>query len=168
MSTLGIRPGDAVLVIEHRGEQLLVYNALVAAFSMDERLAGTRGEPAIEACFVATYWEARRARQAHEPLPTLTVPRVVHISHRDFIEGRAGLGYEELPGPIPGICRYCKCTERRGCRGGCTWLDQERTVCSTQLCMARFAALENLNSQVVGEVMGAAIAEAATSLGFTR
>jgi hypothetical protein len=133
---MGIKPGDVVLVIEHRGEQQLVYNALVAGFSMDEKLAGMRGEPAIEACFVAVYAECR---MRHGSLATLTVPGVVHISHRDFVEKRAGLGYEELPGPIPGICRYCRCSEMRACRGGCSWIDFQRTVCSTPSCVARFA-----------------------------
>jgi hypothetical protein len=135
MTTMGIRPGDAVLVIERRGEQQLVYNALVAGFSMDEKLAGTRGEPAIEACFVATHAEARNVRSGG--LATLTVPKVVHISHRDFIEGRAGLGYEELPGPVQGICRYCGCTERRACPGGCSWANLEETVCSAPECMTK-------------------------------
>lgn len=96
MTTMGIRPGDVVLVTERRGAQQLAYHALVAGFSMDEGLAGAHGEPAIEACFVALYAEARAG--AGRALPTLTVPGVVHISHRDFVEGRAGLGYEELPG----------------------------------------------------------------------
>lgn len=135
MRTTGIRPGDAVLVIEHSGERQLVYNALVAGFTMEQSLAGTHGEPAINACFVATYAEALWRRDGR--VPTLSVPRVVHISHRDFAEGRAGLGYEELPGPIPGICRYCKCTELRACPGGCTWIDAERTVCSSMPCKAK-------------------------------
>jgi hypothetical protein len=134
---MGIKPGDAVLVIEHRGEQQLVYNALVAGFSTDEKLAGRHGEPAIEACFVATYAEARYTRSGG--LPTLTVPGVVHISHRDFIEDRAGLGYEELPGLTPGVCRYCRCTEQRACPNGCVWVDEERTLCSASACVARFS-----------------------------
>jgi hypothetical protein len=89
---MGIRPGDAVLVIEHRGEQQLGHNALVAATSMDDKLAGTHGEPAIKVAFLA------RSQYALESgLATLTVPNVVHVSHRDFVEGRAALGYEELP-----------------------------------------------------------------------
>ena len=87
MRTMGIRAGDVVLVIEHRGEQQLVYNGLVVSFSMDEKLAGTHGEPAIEACFV----EARDL-----VIATLRSHSVVHVSHRDFVE-RTRLGYEELP-----------------------------------------------------------------------
>lgn len=136
MRTMGIKPGDAVLVIERRGEQLLAYNALVAGFSMDERLAGKNGEPAIEASFVAV---RARARSRDGGAPTVTLAGVVHISHRDFIEGRAGVGYEELPGPVQGMCRYCKCTDRRACPHGCSWLDTDRTVCSSPVCMEKFA-----------------------------
>lgn len=142
MRTMGITPGDAVLVIEHRGEQQIVYNALVGGISMEERLTGTRGEPAIEAEFVAD-----QARERVGPFPgvdptikpwhpTLSVAGVVHISHVDWIERRASLGYEELPGHVPGVCRYCKCTDRRPCPAGCGWLYPERTVCSA--CEAKF------------------------------
>jgi hypothetical protein len=130
--TLGIRPGDAVLVIEHRGEQQIVYHALCAGISMSGELRGTSGEPAIEAAFIGeasiTTWEMKEVHA------TLSVPGVVHISHRDWIERRASLGYEELPGPIAGMCRYCRCTERRACAGGCAWLDSARTVCSNPAC----------------------------------
>ena len=93
MTTRGIKPGDAVLLIERRGEQQLAYNALVASFSMDEKLAGTHGEPAIKAVFVAQ----RGAMAWAQDDGVLKIPDVVHVSHRDFIEGRAGLGYEEIP-----------------------------------------------------------------------
>jgi len=96
-TTMGIKPGDPVLVIEQRGELRLVYNGLAANLSMDERLAGTHGEPAIEACFVAFYADHRF--RAETRMATLNVSNVVHISHRDFIEGRAGLGYEEFSFP---------------------------------------------------------------------
>ena len=135
MTTIGIRPGDAVLVIERRGEQQLAYNALVAGFTMDDKLAGTHGEPAIEACFVATH---AGAMNRYGGMPTLSVPKVVHVSHLDWLEGRAGLAYEELPSAIPGLCRYCRCTEERGCHGGCGWLDSEMTVCTNPECMSKF------------------------------
>ena len=93
MRSMGISPGDAVFVIEHRGEQDIVYNGLVAGISMQEKLAGTHGEPAIEAAFVAQY-HGSYGTKSH---PILTAVEVVHTSHRDWIERRAGLGYEELP-----------------------------------------------------------------------
>lgn len=30
----------------------------------------------------------------------------------------------------PGQCTVCGCTDRRGCRCGCWWVDAERTLCS--------------------------------------
>jgi hypothetical protein len=96
MTTTGIKPGDAVQLLERDGEQTLAHNALVSGFSMDELLAGTHGEPAIEACFVATRSERR---DKWGGFPTLVVPGIVHVSHRDWIEGRAGLAYQELQAP---------------------------------------------------------------------
>lgn len=84
---MGIKPGDAVLVIEHRGGQQLAYNALVLSFSMDQTLAGTKGEPSIRACFVEHRAGATGMLRAQE---------AVHVSHRAFTERRT-LGYEELP-----------------------------------------------------------------------
>jgi hypothetical protein len=147
MRTMGISPGDVVLVIEHRGEQQIVHSALVAAISMDAELAGALGETMIDVVFVS------EIAGFSESLPwkTQTIPAgldwphglvhardVVHISHRDWIEGRAGLAYEELPGPTPGICRYCRCTEQRACPGGCAWLYPERTVCSNPDCAEKY------------------------------
>lgn len=45
----------------------------------------------------------------------------------------------------PGVCRYCKCTERGRCRlpdgDPCGWFDPARTVCSAPACLtAHFAA----------------------------
>jgi len=30
----------------------------------------------------------------------------------------------------PGRCRWCRCTEREPCAGGCSWANRERTLCS--------------------------------------
>jgi hypothetical protein len=129
MRTIGIKPGDAVLVVEHRGEQQIVYNALVAGICMDDKLAGTQGEPAIEAAFVVPQMRGTRKGTTLSHV-TLNAPEVVHISHRDWTERRASLGYEELPALLIGVCTYCHCTDRRGCPGGCHWLDEFHTVCS--------------------------------------
>jgi hypothetical protein len=135
MRTMGIRPGDAVLVIEHRGAQQIVYNGLVVSLSMRIALAGALGEPAIRASFVLPVSTVSTGRVAEEI-------DVVHISHRDWIEGRAGLAYEELPAPTPGVCRYCRCTERRVCLlasgVGCSWIYPEKTVCSKPECEEKY------------------------------
>jgi hypothetical protein len=43
---------------------------------------------------------------------------------------------------IPGVCRYCGCTEDNACLTAgerlCGWLDLERTVCDAPPCVARF------------------------------
>jgi hypothetical protein len=125
------RPGEPVLVVERRGEQQLVYHGLVSGISMREELVGTHGEPAIEVVFVADGHKLTAYQpNMREWHPTLVVPGVVHISHRDWIEGRAGLAYEELPGALIGVCAYCRCTGRRPCAGGCSWLDEYHLVCS--------------------------------------
>ena len=36
----------------------------------------------------------------------------------------------------PGTCRFCGCTEDVACEGGCGWVDQDETVCSTPACVA--------------------------------
>ena len=72
MRTMGIKSGDFVLVIEHRGERQLVHNGLVMGFSMDEKQAGTRGQPMISACF------GRLSESQH--VPELIILELVHIS----------------------------------------------------------------------------------------
>jgi hypothetical protein len=129
---IGIKPGDAVLLVERRREQQIVYNALVVGISMNETLAGTHGEPSIEVAFFA----GMRALSD----PVLRLPEVVHISHKDWMEGRREMGYEELPSPPSGVCRFCGCTERRPCDGGCAWADPDDTICSSMACLAKYDA----------------------------
>ena len=31
----------------------------------------------------------------------------------------------------PGVCRWCRCTEKSACRRKCSWIDSERKLCST-------------------------------------
>ena len=131
MRTRGIEPGGSVLLVERRGEQQLVHNALVVRISMDDRLAGARGEPSITAVFVLPEATLERAVQ---------MPDAVHMTHRDWIEGRCAFAYEELPSPQPGVCRYCGCTENRACPGGCAWMDPQQTACSAEPCRERYMA----------------------------
>lgn len=32
--------------------------------------------------------------------------------------------------PQPGVCNKCGCFEERACRGGCSWANEEKTICS--------------------------------------
>jgi hypothetical protein len=131
-----MKPGDFVLVIEHRDNEQLVHKGLAVSLSMDEQLAGADGQCAITASFVG-------------PLGGVSIEDVVHISHRDWIEGRAGLAYEDLPHPLMGVCRFCLCTEQRACPCGCSWLDLDGTACSAPECKAKFIA----EYQAFGEVI---------------
>lgn len=132
MRTIGLKPGDMTLVLERRGDQLLAHNALVIGSSMLPALAGAQGEMSIEAAFVV------------ETPFGIAMPKfegIVHVSHMDWQEGRAGLAYEEIPAPS-GVCRFCLCTEHRACPGGCQWLDADATICSAPACEARFRAVD--------------------------
>jgi hypothetical protein len=139
MRTIGIQPGRNVLLVERRGDEFPAYNALVSGISMDEQLAGTKGEPSIEVAFIVPDGEMHRV---------LVVPEIVHVSHRDWIEGRVGLAYDELPYPPRGVCRFCLCTENRACAGGCAWLDIDATACSAPACKEKFWA-ENAEEALI-------------------
>lgn len=39
-----------------------------------------------------------------------------------------------------GICRFCGCVDERACPGGCAWIDDEHTVCSSLACYPRWVA----------------------------
>lgn len=32
-----------------------------------------------------------------------------------------------------GVCRWCGCTDRAACDGGCSWVDKRHTLCSACL-----------------------------------
>jgi ParB/RepB/Spo0J family partition protein len=38
----------------------------------------------------------------------------------------------------PGTCRFCGCTERNACEGGCSWANDEETICTSPNCIAQF------------------------------
>lgn len=127
MRTIGLKPGDWVLVLERRDEQIIVHNGVAVRLSMEPALAGVQGEHSVDVAFAA-------ANELHQ------FADVVHVSHVDWLELRAGLAYEELPGPVMGICRFCRCTQERACDEGCAWLDLEGTVCSAQMCQEMLEA----------------------------
>lgn len=39
-----------------------------------------------------------------------------------------------------GVCRFCGCTDDDACPGGCSWANEEQTVCSSPDCLAQFRA----------------------------
>jgi hypothetical protein len=134
MRTMGIRPRDWVIVLERREAEFFAHSALAIRVSMDEALAGAKGELSIDAGFV---YEANGRSEM------LMAPDVVHVSHKDWLEGRTAFAYKELPYEPIGVCRYCRCTEEFACAGGCAWLDMQGTVCSAAACREKWLADQN-------------------------
>lgn len=91
MSTPGITRGGLVHLIERRGEQTIQHDALVLVMKMDPTLAGIRGEMAIDAVFV----NALRAPSEDWHDDLMVIRDVVHVSHRDWFDGRACIAYQE-------------------------------------------------------------------------
>ena len=66
---------------------------------------------------------------------------------------------------VPGVCRYCGCTQDRPCRlhdgDECSWIDGSRTVCSAPGCVCaeaarvRAARIERPQSRYAGWGYGA-------------
>lgn len=144
MRTIGLKPDDRVLLIERREDHELVHNALVLGITMNERLAGPQGHMAIDVVLVTPQeWNASPSAPRF-----VSLQDVRHISHPRWREKSIGFAYEELP-PQSGVCRYCGCTENRACTitlpagdaAGCLWIDVEKTVCSSAMCLEK--ALED-------------------------
>jgi len=38
----------------------------------------------------------------------------------------------------PGTCRFCGCTDDNGCPGGCSWANEEETICNSPKCLEQF------------------------------
>ena len=36
-----------------------------------------------------------------------------------------------IPQDTFGVCKLCGCTDKRACRGGCSWVDEKHTLCSS-------------------------------------
>ena len=102
MHTPGIIPAQHIMFLERRGEQTLAHDALILSISMQEQLAGTNGEPAIEVIFL----HPDRLRYAGTSDYREAVVRfidVVHSSHANWINGAASVCYQETDGfaPVP-------------------------------------------------------------------
>lgn len=54
------------------------------------------------------------------------------------VQARAAIKKLESPAKATsGVCRFCGCTEERACNPPCSWVDKNRTICSSVDCMAR-------------------------------
>jgi DNA-directed RNA polymerase specialized sigma24 family protein len=47
-----------------------------------------------------------------------------------------------------GVCRFCRCTDDRGCENGCHWIDDGHTVCSECEDLNRAPAAHTLISKI--------------------
>jgi len=36
----------------------------------------------------------------------------------------------DLPKPKPGTCKLCGCWDAKACPGGCSWVDEDHTLCT--------------------------------------
>lgn len=54
----------------------------------------------------------------------------------EYLRGRSGPLLEH------GVCRSCGCTDENACPGGCSWLDEEHTLCSA--CVVERQELQRL------------------------
>lgn len=44
--------------------------------------------------------------------------------------------------PKRGVCQFCGCTPARACPGGCWWINEQHTVCSSKPCVDKhFSAM---------------------------
>jgi hypothetical protein len=96
MSSPGIKRGGLVHLIERRGEQLVQHNALVLAMSMDTRSRGSHGEMSIDAVFVNPLRPLEGEVLTDPRDALMLIENVVHISHRDWIEQRVCVAYEQI------------------------------------------------------------------------
>ncbi len=46
--------------------------------------------------------------------------------------------------PKSGTCTFCGCTDDHACEGGCTWVDNDHTICSECIPEATLDALKKL------------------------
>jgi hypothetical protein len=137
MTSIDLAPGCVVLVLERMKDHEHVCEGLVQSVSLREDRAGFYGEPVINVVYV------------REGSGSIAYVRdVVHFSHPDWWNGEVTIAYEELPAFPAGVCRFCGCTERRACPGGCSWADQDKTVCSTNTCMAKLADLHAYHQRI--------------------
>lgn len=82
-------------LVERRDEVQVMYDALVLSMSMDESMAGTKGEMAIDAIFVNPLRVIQEDQIVHPLDALIHVRDVVHITHRDWIERRTCISYIE-------------------------------------------------------------------------
>lgn len=90
---LQIKPGDSVFVIEWRGLECLLHNALIVRASMSESLRGPFGDMAIEAVYV-------RSEGGIEEMVRL--PEVLHWSHEDYMTRKVMTAYDNILWPNQG------------------------------------------------------------------
>jgi hypothetical protein len=100
-----MKAGGRIRLIERRKDREIFYDALVLGMTMRAELAGTRNEPAIRAVFVNPLRVLTQDDPHQEHMSwydqdvwndvLIKVDQVVHVSHRDWLEGRTCIAYQE-------------------------------------------------------------------------
>lgn len=91
-----------------------------------------------DACLVDARWLATGISSPAANAALKEIDRVL-TGARDAISPelatmlRGSLLLLEEPSRAAGVCRYCACEDSRACPGGCSWVDDEETICSACL-----------------------------------
>lgn len=64
--------------------------------------------------------------------------RIIHESLNRATEATE----EAEEGDTPGVCKFCGCTDDHGCPGGCSWINEDCTICSACIDKAEEAGVK--------------------------
>jgi hypothetical protein len=98
--------------------------------------AGIRFSPTWASFDPNTYRD--RIFYAYELISADDMIEAIHIAHKNFATiaraqeecNRWNEPEQTESKPTHGVCRVCGCTDNHACEGGCSWVDDEHTLCS--------------------------------------
>jgi hypothetical protein len=91
-----IKTQDAVLLHVRHGEEIRTQTALILDVDNIPSLFGSNGQPSVEVILVNPV-ALRHAGTADWHLSLQRFVSVVHVSNQAYVDGKLGMGYEELP-----------------------------------------------------------------------